>query len=198
MTVTPEAPVREATLKLYETYRGYIIHEDDLINSRTTWLITIQSVLFGIFGFTCQKYLEVTANLINNARNLDFSKPEAAKNYLLAISRDKENILGGAFQLVSFIIAGTPFLGIIVSVACVCSIKAAWDAMQSVKMAGDSHTDLFQQHKLPGLTGGGDKDAPWRGLAIGLALPISIGIFWSFSFFWIFAFLQTPLRFGSF
>jgi hypothetical protein len=45
--------------KLFEVYRDYVKHEDNLKNFRSTWNITIQSFLVATYGFTIQKMLEV-------------------------------------------------------------------------------------------------------------------------------------------
>lgn len=44
---------------LYRLYRSQEEHENDLINHRTTWLVTIQSVLIATFGFSFQKFYEI-------------------------------------------------------------------------------------------------------------------------------------------
>lgn len=36
--------------KLYQIYRDYLIHEDDLMNQRSTWHLLIQGFLFATFG----------------------------------------------------------------------------------------------------------------------------------------------------
>jgi hypothetical protein len=38
------------TRELFWIYRLYVQYEDDLINNRTTWLITIQAFLLATFG----------------------------------------------------------------------------------------------------------------------------------------------------
>jgi len=46
-------------LAIYETFRKYIAHEDDLTNNRITWMLTIHGFLYASYGFTLQKKLEV-------------------------------------------------------------------------------------------------------------------------------------------
>jgi hypothetical protein len=46
-------------LDLYETFRSYIRHEDDLTNNRITWMLTIHGFLYASYGFTLQKKLEI-------------------------------------------------------------------------------------------------------------------------------------------
>lgn len=45
----------------FKIFRDYEEHEDDLINSRLQWNITIQGFLFATYGFSLQKLAEVQA-----------------------------------------------------------------------------------------------------------------------------------------
>jgi hypothetical protein len=47
----------EARLRLYEVFRGYIKHEDGLIDNRVTWLSQIHGFLYATYGLTLQKKL---------------------------------------------------------------------------------------------------------------------------------------------
>jgi hypothetical protein len=49
----------EARFKLYEVFRGYIKHEDGLIDNRVTWLSQIHGFLYATYGFTLQKKIEI-------------------------------------------------------------------------------------------------------------------------------------------
>ena len=44
----------DRTLKLYETYRDYLKHEDGLINFRVTWFIATQAAIFAAYGLLAQ------------------------------------------------------------------------------------------------------------------------------------------------
>jgi hypothetical protein len=48
------APYNDEIHKVYQIHRAYIEHEDNLTNHRTTWLITIQSVVLATFEFCFQ------------------------------------------------------------------------------------------------------------------------------------------------
>lgn len=39
---------------LYELTRDHITHEDDLVNSRLTWFLVVQSLLFAAYGVTLE------------------------------------------------------------------------------------------------------------------------------------------------
>ena len=44
--VDPDIERRKHVHSLYGLYRGYVEHEDNLINQRSTWTYVIQSFLF--------------------------------------------------------------------------------------------------------------------------------------------------------
>ena len=44
--------------EMYKAHREYVVHEDDFVNQRTTWAITIESFVIAIFGLTYQKKME--------------------------------------------------------------------------------------------------------------------------------------------
>lgn len=45
-------------IDLYKVFRGYVMEESGLINSRLVWIITINGFLFTTYGFTLQKEIE--------------------------------------------------------------------------------------------------------------------------------------------
>jgi hypothetical protein len=61
-------PVNPATLSFvelfayYERLRGYVQHEDGLINSRLTWSLTIHGFLFAIYGLLASKAVDVMSS----------------------------------------------------------------------------------------------------------------------------------------
>lgn len=50
----------------YNSTRDHVKHEDDLINHRMTWLITLQAFLFGAYGFSLSA--EASLTTISNAQ----------------------------------------------------------------------------------------------------------------------------------
>src|SRR5437763_1604980 len=59
---------RADTRDLYRIFRSYIAHEDDLINQRQTWNLTIQGFLFAAYAFSLQKLVEAESRAILDAR----------------------------------------------------------------------------------------------------------------------------------
>jgi hypothetical protein len=49
----------EQNLRVYETFRNYARHEDNLINNRVMWLLSIHGFLYATYGLTLQKKLEI-------------------------------------------------------------------------------------------------------------------------------------------
>jgi hypothetical protein len=56
--------------ELYVLYRDYIKHEDNLINARISWMISIQSFLIATFGFSYQKKFEIINSFINKINKI--------------------------------------------------------------------------------------------------------------------------------
>jgi hypothetical protein len=50
-------------LGYYERMRGYVEHEDELINSRLTWSLTVHGFLFAAFGFLAGKVVDLMLEL---------------------------------------------------------------------------------------------------------------------------------------
>jgi hypothetical protein len=49
----------EQNLRVYEAFRNYARHEDNLINNRVMWLLSIHGFLYATYGLTLQKKLEI-------------------------------------------------------------------------------------------------------------------------------------------
>ena len=158
-------------INIYNVYRDYIKHEDNLINYRTTWLITIQSFLLATFGFTYQKYYE-----------LAFATPQPIGNGLL-------------LKKIAFLcfLAWLAATGISVSVVSYYSIKAASDALDNLRsrwleilhsnMAATLIDNPREPGKkihplLPGLTGGGLEASHTNGATFAGRLPKVFGALW--------------------
>ncbi len=51
-------------LKLYDLFRGYLEHEDNLINSRLTWSLTVHGFLFASYGILLGKIADEFSGLV--------------------------------------------------------------------------------------------------------------------------------------
>lgn len=149
-------------VKIYRVFRDYSEHENHLINHRTGWLITVQSVLLATFGFSIQKYFEVIEKIRERA---DAAALNAAMHDI--------NI-----EYLSFLVLLT-LIGLLTSIGAYFAIDAARKAQHSI------HDLLDQQHKndpfaskLPYICGGGDPLADERGARLAVYFPYFFGGLW--------------------
>ena len=154
---------RQYNLDLYKTCRSLEEHENDLINQRTTWFITIESVITATYGFSLQKYHEVYGKYIFK----DDCK------YL-----SKEYIQGASFELFLLILC---VIGVFSAVSAHKSIKAATDAQRGIRLYWNSQKDNSTGMNTPPLAGGGDHEDRIRYLGS----TFSRGIVWLFGTLWL-------------
>jgi hypothetical protein len=173
---------RDVTLELYETYRSYIRHEDGLINFRTTWFVTIQGVLFAVYGFSIQKRSEIFASITKDILT-KVQDPDKFYAFFATVSGDQESPIKKALIRLDYIIHWIPMVGTVTGLVAFASIYAAVLAMRRVERSAEPHLPDFTAYSLPGLTGGGGASIPWFGLALGLVMPCVVVVFWVFSFF---------------
>jgi hypothetical protein len=60
-SVVPAQP--QLDLKVYETFRKYVKHEDNLVNQRMSWMLMIHGFLYAAYALTVQKKLEIGEKL---------------------------------------------------------------------------------------------------------------------------------------
>jgi hypothetical protein len=168
-----------AAKDLYWIYRSYIQHEDDLINNRTTWLITIQSFLLATFGFSYQKWLEVFTRYVENktSNHLFFSflldKPTAdTERYTLFMNMAFTNY--GLFLLalcaIGFAVGGISFYSIKAAALAIEQLTDTWADIEK-KIGPDCH--------FPKIIGGGSKEAAKHGLRFPTFLPRFFMALWA-------------------
>jgi hypothetical protein len=73
-------------IRFYELFRSYVRHEDNLINNRLTWILTIHGFLYATYGFTLQKELEVIGALRSPAAPFICYSLFQAQMFLLCIA----------------------------------------------------------------------------------------------------------------
>jgi hypothetical protein len=56
--------------KVYEMFRDYMKNEDNLLNHRLTWLLTIHGFLYATCGFTLQMRVEVVQRIASDFKGL--------------------------------------------------------------------------------------------------------------------------------
>jgi hypothetical protein len=150
----------EGVIALYRIYRSYIEHEDRLIHNRTTWLITIQSFLIATFGFSFQKWYELS---MNPATQWTPTTINATKYYQIF--------------LISLCI-----VGFIVSIIAFFALKAAAIAIRNLHDEWKKLADTLPfDHRLPVIIGGGIDQSVSHGLFLPLPLPFFFVSLWLIS-----------------
>jgi hypothetical protein len=149
---------------LFSLFRAYIERENNLINNRMTWLMTVQSFVIATYGFSYQRKFEVLGNLyINDNREALLKLPELT---WLLIKYDYFLILLAAVGLVT---SGVAFM----------SIRAAFKAIRSIVDKWNTDFAHEEATHLPGIAGGGDDVANRHGKIFALALPGFFVGFWA-------------------
>lgn len=144
--------------KLFELYRDYLKHEDNLVNHRLTWLVSVQSFLIATFGFSYQKKFEVISQAI-----LD-SKLSALENTIF---------------LYDWFLFFLVLIGLGTSFSAWRSVSAAVRAINRLKLGWKKIIGSQPQHyHLPDITGGGDEKASDDGVRLSLGLPRFFLFFW--------------------
>jgi hypothetical protein len=135
---------------LYEIYRDYMKHEDDLLNHRTTWLLVIQGFLFATLGVLGEWQLP--------GNSLDILYTE--RHWLVYV-------LG----FVGVSIAVAAFASILAANRAIDSLHGQWKALR--RKHGNPDWDL-----LPELAGGGHPTSKKLGKAPTLCIPVVVVIAW--------------------
>lgn len=66
----PENFIKEEVERLYHRIRAKIEHEDNLVNQRIMWMITLQGLLFTAYGFSLSA--EATSLSVSSSDKMSF------------------------------------------------------------------------------------------------------------------------------
>src|SRR5262249_54976573 len=143
-------------IALYGVYRGYLEHEDELINRRLSWNLTLQGFLFAAYGVTLQA-------ITNQSPNRELIKHLSVLQYLFPL-------LAGTVSILSYV-------GIYAAQKAIDQLREDWVAVaKGLKSVG-------KELPLPYLTGGGHDTANrygtrahWIPLVIVAAWVLILGI----------------------
>ena len=146
-------------LRLYEIFRKYVEHEDDLINNRVGWFIQLHSFLIASYGI-------IVASLIGTFF------PQGKPSVPPLLTQGVACLFLVAVQIV----------GIASSRSAGQSIAAATIAIAKLRKTWDDHC-VKNPHTvdLPRLTGGGEEASVKTGLRLPSRLPRTIELLWIFS-----------------
>ena len=153
----PEECLESVELQeLYSTIRTYVVHEDDLINQRTTWFTTLQNFTLVTFGLVYAKIFDTATGVVEH--NYHLSNTYSHFKYFL-------------FVLASF--------GFVVSLLQFLAVSAAQRSISALEKRWDTY--CFRKPKgllLPPMTGGGDRPATTWGHRLPKFLPWFCTIAW--------------------
>jgi hypothetical protein len=124
-------------IKTYEFFRDYVKHEDNLINQRLTWLLTIHGFLYATCGFTLQKKYEIAEKIASDyvahpallCPIVDYAH-KCAQLQVKYFSMDNLGFTSIEVDLFLFFLAA---VGFIISILALISINAAKNAANSIR-----------------------------------------------------------------
>jgi hypothetical protein len=146
--IVPAVP--EDLAEHFQLFRDYVKHEDELINRRLTWLLTVQGFLFAAYGIANQIY--AGSNSKNGSETL------AMRNFA--------ERLGSVFASVGLVVGALAFLGVLAAQFSVWSLEKQWKNIPKPNAA--------EAASLPGLTGAGNIMAKVLGAIAHNFIPIMI------------------------
>jgi len=142
----------EDAVRIYDLYRDYVKHEDELINRRLSWNLTLQGFLFATYGVSFQ--------VLGNSAASDELKRHIK---LLACALP---VIGGSVAILAL-------LSILAAQASIDELKIRW-----AYPAGHIREDVLEM--LPGLTGAGRRFANRWGKIPQVGIPCVMIAAWIF------------------
>jgi hypothetical protein len=134
--------------------RSYLEHEDELVNQRTTWFVTLNSLLFAAIGLTFHVF--------------------DSSNQSVTLLSDSN------YDLAAFLLISMPFVGLISSVITFRSVTAANNSAIMIDKKWDNFSSRYHLTSLfPALAAGGYSKIFSAGRRLGVALPFVMAPIWS-------------------
>ncbi|MCJ2067054.1 class I SAM-dependent methyltransferase [Methylobacterium sp. J-088] len=158
---TPDTRTVTEVNSIYKLHRDFLEHENNLVNQRTTWLMTTQSFLMAIFGLSFKGYLDL-----------------AEKYDPLKIENSESISYLWSFKLLFVLFA---LVGLAVSKATIDSVQSA---RKSLKFVGDNWTKNFMHdttysENLPPIIGPRSIGIESKKVSLSVALPRFFIMLWS-------------------
>jgi hypothetical protein len=152
--------------EVFTLFRDYVKHEDMLINQRMTWMITIQSFLIAMFGFSYQKKLEIISKV--------FTEKSLLEDKLVGFMQTVQT-----YNVFLIIIC---MIGIGMSWITGYLLEAANLSIGGLEKKWETTSELYEIKHLPKLTGGYDADikAKETGKKLSILLTRFFIGFWAF------------------
>ena len=162
----PTVPVRETdcehSLEFYRLCRAKIEHEDELVNQRLTWLITLQGLLFTAYGFSISAE---AASL--GSKGIEIGASDAARHSYEAFMTNLLTLRHGL-----------SYLGIAVALAALTGILAACRAIRDdvAAMQGLPVRNCSGQPLFPRVASEGSANA--LGMTCAVSVPFMLAGVW--------------------
>ena len=144
-------PHWEAFSGLYDLYRDYMKHEDDLINQRSSWHLLLQGFLFATFGVMGEWQAGDGKGFLHPQR------------YLILYGLIVMGFLISVFASFSILAANTA----------INRLQKQWNDLPGNLNIPEGFCQL-----LPGLAGGGSKSAKFWGKSPAIAIPLIVALAW--------------------
>jgi hypothetical protein len=150
-------PLDKDVVKLFEVYRDYAKHEDNLSNFRITWFLAVQGLLFGGYA------------VLNRANFTSQTHSPPAIDNIVA------NASYPTFQITALL----SFFGFVAALGSFISIQAAILAVKTLEKKWKHDVLKGREHQtLPALLGGGNRFAAISGPLFQVFLPFATMFIW--------------------
>lgn len=150
--------------QLFDIYRKYIIHQYDLFNHRTNWYVALNAFLFGTYGFTIQKRLDVLVR--------PDSAAERFANELWSI-----NVFLFAMSALGVALSVLVFKLLRAASAPIKQLQTEFDIMMTA-LAVEREQSSADQGRLPYVVGAFDARFMERGRTLTTLIPCIVGPAW--------------------
>lgn len=179
----------EELINIYNVFRDYAKHEDQLIISRLSFILTIHGFLYTAYAFTIQKQLEIAEKISDHVAQY---KDDQIACYL------DSGLIGREYNQSTWFVYTIAFVGICISISGFRSISAAKKSARSVKRLMESQArrmlkrryglngTIFYQLRgegavsviLPSIAGAGNEKVEKRGFFVASSIPIILACSW--------------------
>lgn len=142
---------------LYERTRAKVLHEDDLVHQRMTWMITLHGLLFTAYGFS-------------------LSAEAGSLTSIGAASVDQQTAYLKFWQTVGTVRGAMVFVGIVSSVAALIGVIAAYRAIRDDEQKFNAFRQSHPELVYPSMIG--RRATNVMGMLSGLLIPFLAGGVW--------------------
>jgi hypothetical protein len=140
---------------VYEAYRDYLKHEDNLINNRMTWLILSQSFFFTTYALAISRLSDSTGE-----------------------TNTKIETFLNSVAVLGIIVGLATFLSILSALKAIEGLKLRWKD-HAFSETSENAKFIKEKARLPDLTGGGNSFAATFGFFMPMIMPLIFVGIWS-------------------